>query len=131
MSGYQYYRVIRLPLPPEFESLRREETLEGHLRQKLGDLFGRGPKRFEIVSTQDATYIDWVFASSYEVESGDWGSVSLVPENILGAIRPLFDKLGISYRDKDLRLVSYCYYNCCEAPDYYALPVLTSQEVLP
>lgn len=125
MSDYVHNKVIRLPFPKEI--LERCETddpwdCEDYLKEKLGDLFtygGRDSKRFELEATDKAYYIDWVYYHTYGEQSGDWGSARLLTEAELEKIKPLFDKLEISYRDEDLRRVEYCYYNCCECQDYY------------
>ena len=69
--------------------------------------------------TDKGYYIDWVYYSTYGEESGDFGFARTLTQKELDVIKPYFDKLCVIYKDEDLRVVNYCYYNCCEAPDYY------------
>ncbi len=125
MSDYCHNKVIRLPFPKEI--LERFNTecawdCEGFLMEKLGDLYNKEPKGFVIESTDKAQYLDYCYYHTYGEESGDFGNVSLLTENEIKLVRPLFDKLGIVYKDSDLRKVEYCFYNCSECADYYDLP---------
>lgn len=63
--------------------------------------------------------MDWSFYDTYGEESGDFGNVRILTKNELNIIKPYFDMLDINYQDEDLRIVDYCYYNCCEPTDYY------------
>ncbi len=74
-------------------------------------------------------YIDWVYYSTYGEGSDDFGNVRMLTQRELNVIKPYFDKLGIDYKDEDLRLVDYCYYNCCEAPDYYDIKTIDDSEL--
>jgi hypothetical protein len=123
MSDYVHKKVVRLPFP--IEILNKCNTTEPHdcfnyFKEKLGDLYdNRNKNSFAIEYTDEGCYIDWVYYHTYGEESGDWGNVRLLSENELKVIKPLFDKLDITYKDSDLRLVDYCYYNSCEPYDYY------------
>lgn len=66
-------------------------------------------------------YIDWVYYSTYGEESGDFGFARMLTQKELDVIKPYFNKLKVSYKDEDLRVVDYCYYNCCEPTDYYKI----------
>jgi len=121
MSDYVHKKVIRLPFPKEI--LERCNTkdpydCEKYLKEKLGDLWDTH-KGFDLELTDKSEYIDWVYYHTYGEESGDWGNVRLLSEKELEVIKPYFDKLEVSYKDSDLRLVDYCYYNCTECTDYY------------
>jgi hypothetical protein len=125
MSDYKHEKVIRLPFPTSFlEKCNTDDAFEceGFLKEKLGELWeNRTKNSFKLGYTDSAFYIDWLYYDTYGEESGDWGNVRLLTERELDIIRPYFDKLGVVYEDSDLRLVDYCYYNCCEPNDYYNL----------
>lgn len=123
MSDYVHKKVVRLPFPDEIMSTCNAEEVcdcEGYLKEKLGDLWNiRGKNSFELEFTDKRCYIDWVYYHTYGEESGDWGKARILTENELNVIKPYFDKLEVNYKDEDLRVVDYCYYNCCECTDYY------------
>ena len=125
MSDYVHGKAIRLPFPKEI--LDKCETddpwdCEEYLREILGDLFshkGVNGKKLKLEATDEAYYIDWNYYYTYGEQSGDWGSARMLTEKELEVIKPYFDKLGVNYKDDDLRRVEYCYYNSCECGDYY------------
>ena len=125
MSDYKHETVVRLPFPKEL--LKKFDTedpydCEDYLREKLGDLWDRtGKNSFKIGYTDEGIYIDWLYYSTYGEESGDWGNARLLTQNELVVIKPYFDKIGFPYKNEDLRVVDYCYYNCSEPPNYYAV----------
>lgn len=123
MSDYVHNKVVRLPFPKEIISKCNVEDIfdcEPYLKELLGDLWDCSKKNhFTLECTDKGCYIDWVYYSTYGEESGDFGFVRLLTQKELNVIKPYFDKLGVTYKDEDLRVVNYCYYNCCESPDYY------------
>lgn len=123
MSDYVHNKVIRLPFPKEIMKKCNATDVydcEEYLKDLLGELWDNKDKNsFELCCTDESYYIDWVYYSTYGEESGDFGFVRLLTQNELNLIKPYFDKFGVDYKDEDLRVVNYCYYNCCEAPDYY------------
>ena len=123
MSDYVHKKVIRLPFPTEIlKSCNADEPYdcEDYLKEKLGELWhNRDKNSFELEYTDDACYLDWVYYYTYGEESGDWGHVRHLTQSELNIIKPYFDKIGVDYKDEDLRVVDYCYYNCCEPRDYY------------
>jgi hypothetical protein len=123
MSDYVHNKVVRLPFPKEIISKCNADDVydcETYLKELLGELWNcRKKNHFSLTCTDNGYYIDWVYYSTYGEESGDFGFVRLLTQKELNIIKPYFDKLGVVYKDEDLRVVNYCYYNCCEAPDYY------------
>lgn len=123
MSDYVHYKVVRLPFPKEIMSKCNVDDIcdcEPYLKKLVGELWDKKKKnRFQLECTNKGYYIDWIYYSTYGEESGDFGFVRLLTQKELDVIKPYFDKLGVAYKDEDLRVVNYCYYNCCEAPDYY------------
>lgn len=119
MSDYVHKKAVRLPL--DFEGLGFEEPydFEQVLKEKVPSLIRIRNKGFEVDVTDEGYYIDWTYYYTYGENSGDFGSARELTKKELKTIKPYFDKLGIDYNTKDLRLVDYCYYNGCEAPDYY------------
>lgn len=125
MSDYKREKVVRLPFPKEILNKcnsKDPRDCENYLKEKLGKFWeNRVNNSFKLGYTDTSFYIDWLYHSTYGEESGEWGNVRLLTEKELEVIKPYFDKLEVSYEDKDLRLVDYCYYNCSEPNDHYHL----------
>jgi hypothetical protein len=123
MSDYVHNKVVRLPFPKEIISKCNASDVydcEPYLKELLGELWdSKKNNSFKLECTDIGYYIDWVYYSTYGEESGDFGFVRMLTEKELNVIKPYFDKLLVEYKDSDLRLVDYCYYNCCECTDYY------------
>ena len=124
MSDYLHKKVVRLPFPEEImEKCNTDDVWDCilYLKSLLGDLWNN-QNGFDLEFTyNNYYYIDWVYYSKYGENSGDFGNTRLLTQKELDVIKPYFNKLKIDYKDEDLRVVEYCYYNCCEAPDYYDL----------
>jgi hypothetical protein len=123
MSDYSYAKVVRYPLKPLMEMLNVQspEECEEYLHDKLGNLphYREG---FKIEGTDKNFYLDFVYKSSYGEESGDFGNVREITDVEFELIAPYFEKVFINIERDLLRIVEYCYYNCCECTDYYDLP---------
>lgn len=123
MSDYKHIKAVRLPFPNDIMLKCNVDDIfdcEPYLKKLLGDIWdSRNKNCFKLVNTNNGHYIDWIYYSTYGEESGDFGFVRMLTKNELNVIKPYFDKLCVDYKDEDLRVVNYCYYNSCEAPDYY------------
>lgn len=125
MSDYIHKKVVRLPFPKEIMHKCKVDSVdncESYLKELLGEFWDpRDGKGFQLEFTDEGYYIDWVYYYTYGYESGYFGFVRLLTQKELDVIKPYFNKLEIDYKDEDLRVVNYCYYNSCEAPDYYSI----------
>lgn len=134
MSDYEHIKAVRLPFPKELLSKCNANEVgdcELYLKQKLGKLWdNQNHNSFEIGFSDKNYYIDWVYHNTYGEKSSDFGNVRLLTQKELKIIKPIFDKLEIKYKDEDLRLVDYCYYNCCEPPDYYDISTFNDDSEL-
>ena len=117
MSDYIKEKVIRLPfkatgISDKFDSFSKmRDYLEGTFAA-----FKEG--KFQISPTNEY-FVDYVIESDYGTDAGDYGKVrELYPSEKIrfGMIfKAIFPEANIDA----LRVVEYCWYNCCEAPDYY------------
>jgi hypothetical protein len=126
MSDYVHKKVIRLPFPNEI--LDKCNTTDPndcfkYLKDLLGDYWENNKiNSFELGFSDTDYYIDWEYYHTYGEKSDEHGYVRFLTQKELETIKPYFDKLNVNYQDNDLRIVDYCYYNSCEAPDYYDIP---------
>ncbi len=133
MSDYVHNKVIRLPFPDEIINKCNANDAydcEPYLQKVLGDYWDNSEKNsFNLACTDERSYIDWVYYSTYGEGSGDFGNSRMLTERELNTIKPYFNKLQIDYNNDDLRVVEYCYYNCSEAPDYYDIKNIDDAEL--
>ena len=125
MSDYKHEKVVRLPFPEEdfkTNDPNDDSDRDEYLSKISGDLYEvNGKNSFQLGYSDEGYYIDWCYYSTYGEESGDYGNARLLTEKELEVIKPYFDKIGVKYKDEELRVVDYCYYNGCEPPDYYEI----------
>ncbi len=124
MSDYVHRKAVRVPFPKEIlEKCNTKDPYdcENYLKEILAELWNcqKNTHVFELGYSDIAYYIDWVYYYTYGETSGDFGTARYLTDNELNTIKPYFDKLNINYKNEDLRVVEYCYYNCCDPPDYY------------
>ncbi len=117
MSSYVKEKVIRLPfaetgLADKFaKASEANDYLEGTF-----ECFKNG--KFQVAPT-DGHYIDYVVERERDACEGEYGKIrELYPSEKIrfGTVfKAIFPEANLDA----LRVVEYCWYNCCEAPDYY------------
>lgn len=123
MSDYQRIKVVRYPVTKEELALivgSDEYDLGYHLEKKFPELVEYDvPGKFYWGMTYPRTFLDYCVDEEYGADCGEWGKIRELTPNEKRKYGELFRQiLPIVYED-DLRVVEYCYYNGCEAPDYY------------
>lgn len=119
MSDYVRQKVIRYPVEPSYFEINRLGDLDDNKKYK--DLLGYAqPNRFQVAPT-DKGFIDYVLLNKYSEGSDDWGKTRELTEKEKDKYRPLFQKIIPDVDMDKARLVDYCWYNCCEAPNYYEI----------
>ena len=138
MSDYVRQKVLRLPVECfQFEEFKK------HIAKKLEEMgqspddinddiwfytekafpevwdYGH-PGRFQYSPTCRA-FVDFVLEHQYGSD-GDWGKIRELYPIEKAKYLPIFQKVlpGLENLD-DVRLVEFCWYNGCDAPDYYDL----------
>jgi hypothetical protein len=76
--------------------------------------------KFESAPTR-RYFVDYVLEDEYGADCGEWGKVRVLTEVEKQKYKCVFKKLNPSIDMDKVRLVEFCWYNCCEAPDYYSL----------
>lgn len=134
MSDYVKYKVLRKPLTSSaVDELAKRvatelEQTEDYVKDDLTwcterafpELFSYGEcGKFMFAPTCD-TFLDYVIDHEYGAE-GEYGKIRDLYEGEKAKYLSVFQKVLPDTDMEDVRLIEYCFYNCCEAPDYYEL----------
>lgn len=140
MSTYVREKVLRLPLEGfQLEDFKKtiteqveamggepvddvDDDLCYYTEKAFPDIFGYGDRgKFQWSPTYPKQFIDFVLEYEYDCD-GEYGKVRELYPSEKAKYLPVFQKLlpGLDNLD-DVRLVEFCWYNGCEAPDYYDL----------
>ena len=130
MSTYVREKVLRIPREKmNFAHIVRklEEKFPGEdIMDDLGfyiedlddNLFDYGKvNKFQLAPTEEP-FIDYVLDYEYDCD-GEYGKVRDLYESEKEKFRPIFQQLDPDINMDYVRLVEFCWYNGCEAPDYY------------
>ena len=130
MSTYVREKVLRIPrhkmnfanivrkLEKEFPKDDVMDDLGYYLENVLPDLFGYGDiNKFQMSPTREP-FIDYVLEYEYDCD-GDYGKVRELYDSEKEKFRSVFQKIDPDIDMDYVRLVEFCWYNGCEAPDYY------------
>lgn len=134
MSDYVRYKVLRKPLTSSAvnELVKRVATeleqSEDYVKDDLiwcaerafPELFSYGEcGKFMFAPTYN-TFLDYVIDYEYGA-NGEYGKVRDLYEGEKAKYLSVFQEVLPNTNMDDVRLIEYCYYNGCEAPDYYKL----------
>lgn len=130
MSTYVREKVLRIPRHKlNFAHIVREmeekfpnedvmDDLGYYIEETLPDLFGYGDVgKFQLSPTVEP-FIDYVLDYEYDA-SGEYGKTRALTDNEKNKYFSIFRKLDPEINMDFVRLVEFCWYNGCEAPDYY------------
>lgn len=130
MSTYVREKVLRIPrekmnfahiarkLEEKFPNEDVMDDLGCYLESGLPDLFDYGKKnKFQVAPTCEP-FIDYVLEYEWDAE-GSYGKVRELYDSEKNKFRPIFQQLDPDLNMDYVRLVEFCWYNGCEAPDYY------------
>ena len=111
MSTYVREKVMRIPMDCEYDEM---EEIENQNRS----LFGYGDVgKFQIAPTEES-YIDYVLEYEWDAD-GEYGKTRALYPREQEKYRPIWQQILPNIDMSKVRLVEFCWYNCCEAPDYY------------
>ena len=116
MSDYCHYKVLRIPFTKYFPDKDIWDFESKHF-----NIFRNQPGYFNIPATdnEEMEYLDFIIEYDYGQDAGDWGKSRNLKVDEMVNYYDLFKLIIPDIDMTDVRLVEYCYYNCCEAPDYY------------
>ena len=130
MSTYVREKVLRIPrhrmnfahvariLEEKFSKEDIMDDLGFYIESALPDLFDYATVgKFQIAPTEE-NYIDYVLEYEWDAD-GEYGKTRALYESEKRKYEPIFKQLDPDINMDWVRLVEFCWYNCCEAPDYY------------
>ena len=130
MSTYVREKVLRIPrhrmnfahivriLEEKFPKEDVMDDLGFYIESALPDLFDYAVVgKFQIAPTEE-NYIDYVLECEYDA-NGEYGKTRALYESEKMKYEPVFMQLDPDINMDWVRLVEFCWYNSCEAPDYY------------
>lgn len=131
MSTYVREKVLRIPrekmnfahivrkLEEKFPGKDIMDDL-GFYIEDLDDLFDYGKVgKFQLAPTGEP-FIDYVLDHEWDCD-GEYGKVRELYDSEKNKFRPIFEQIDPDINMDYVRLVEFCWYNGCEAPDYYDL----------
>ena len=123
MSDYQRMKVVRYPVTKE-ELMQLIDSdgddLPYDLEKKFPDLVEYDvPGMFYWGMTYPKTFLDYCIDEEYGADCGEYGKIRELTEREKEKYTEKFSKILPNVDSNKLKLVEYCYYNGCEAPDYY------------
>jgi hypothetical protein len=116
MSDYVRVKAIRIPL--EFTGIKYDDRDELEFGETTKDKWGYMDEGKFMFAPTEGDYIDYCLEHEHD-GYGEFGKVRELYPNEVEAWTPIFKDAMPECDMSKARLVEYCWYNCCEAPDYY------------
>lgn len=130
MSTYVREKVLRIPqdkinfedfinnLQKKFPDEDVRDDLGFYIEREHSDLFGYGDENMFQLSPTTKPFIDYVLEYEWDCE-GEYGKARELYESEKEKFRPIFQRIDEFVNMDFVRLVEFCWYNGCEAPNYY------------
>ena len=130
MSTYVREKVLRIPMQridmsyikniivQKYPDKNHEDDFSWYLESALPDVFDYATVgKFQIAPTED-NYIDYVLEYEWDAD-GEYGKTRALYDSEKKKYLLIFQKIDPNINMDYVRLVEFCWYNGCEAPDYY------------
>lgn len=120
MSSYYYEEVVRLKLSQN-ELKRNGIDSKWNLEDMFPNEFNKceGGK-FEVAPTE-GDFLDLLIVEHIG-DGGEYGNSRYLTDEEVNKYLPMFKKILPFARAEDMRYVTFSWYNCSEAPDYFDVP---------
>ena len=130
MSTYVKEKVLRIPvervdmsyiksvLSEKYPNKDYEDDFSFYLEQALPDVFDYATVGMFQTSPTERPFFDYVLEYEYDAD-GEYGKTRALTENEKRKYIPMFRKIDPNINMDFVRLVEFCWYNGCEADDYY------------
>ena len=113
MSDYVHERALRCPITENECSMIR------NMKDYMGMKKIKNVGYFDTNYTESGVYLDYVIYHSYGEECGEWIKSRDLYDSEKEAFKHLFQQFFPNINMSCVKLVDYCWYNCCEPPDCY------------
>lgn len=120
MSTYVREKVLRIPMEKLNIKFTEEEEddLGWAVEKRFPEIFDYGTEgKFQLAPTE-SLFVDFLLDKEWDAD-GEYGKTRSLTENEKLKYLPKFQQIDPDVNMDDVRLVEFCWYNCCEAPDYY------------
>ena len=122
MSTYVREKVLRVPFDKYKEHFRLEITdpddMQWSIEHAYPKLWGYGDiGKFQFAPTE-TLYVDYVLDYEYDCD-GEYGKVRDLYDQEKRKYFNTFYEIFNDIDMDDVKLVEFCWYNGCDAPDYY------------
>ena len=128
MSDYIRKKVIRYPISEDdltYLGIKNAYDIsELPAYKSLFIAYGQSIKAFDIETVYDlndnkVAFLDYVLEYEYGVDDNEFGKTRALRDEEREKYSKLFKQILPNLDNNKLRLVKYCWYNCCEPPYYY------------
>jgi hypothetical protein len=132
MSWYVRHKVLRVPINAcGLEWLEAVSDAEYALREKYpGAISYKDIGKFNVTYTTNGWFLDYQLEYEYDCD-GEYGKVRDLDDSEKKMYRPVFQLICPEIDMDKVRLVEYCYYNCCEPDGYYDITIDPFYQKLP
>lgn len=130
MSTYVREKVLRVPMEridmnyikdivaQKYPNENHEDDFDWYLESALPDVFDYATVgKFQVAPTE-SPFFDYVLDYEYDAD-GEYGKTRALYESEKAKYLPVFQKIDPNIDMNYVRLVEFCWYNGCEADDYY------------
>lgn len=120
MSTYVREKVLRIPMDKLNISFTEEEMddLGWAIEKKFPEIFDYGTVgKFQLAPTC-GDFVDFLLDKEWDAY-GEYGKTRALTDNEKRKYLPMFRKIDPNINMDFVRLVEFCWYNGCEADDYY------------
>lgn len=120
MSTYVREKVLRVPLDRLNLVFTEDEMddLAWSIEQRFPDIFSYATEGKFQSSPTKTPYIDFLLEHEYDA-CGEYGKTRALTDREKEKYATVFRQIDPNVNMGDVRLVEFCWYNGCEAPDYY------------
>ena len=130
MSTYVREKVLRIPMEridmsyiksvvaQKYPNENHEDDFDWYLESALPDVFDYATVGKFQTSPTETPFFDYVLDYEYAAD-GEYGKTRALYESEKAKYLPVFQKIDPNVDMNDVRLVEFCWYNGCEADDYY------------
>ncbi len=122
MSDYVRNKQVMYPIDKDLlKKLGVKDAWDLEDKYEVLDVdYSKRDNYFEMQPTSKRDYLAYTLKTYYGEYTGEFGRSRVLTENEQAKYKKLFEEtFGIEFDSSKFRYVDYCYYNGCDAPDFY------------